>query len=415
MQLLRDDGDFRRLWLAQTISQIGGQITYLALPLTAAISLAATPAEMGILTAMGAVPSLLFGLFAGEVVDRRARRPILISADVARALLLATIPLAWIAGSLSMPLLYLVAFLGGICALFFDIAYQAFVPSLLERRRLVEGNSLLELSRSAAEVIGPTLGGGLVQLLKAPGAIAADACSFLASAVLIARIRVQEPSRSRTTAESTFWLSALAGAREVARSAPMRALALSLAAIGLFNAMIEAVAILYLTRSLGLAPGVLGVVFAIGSIGFIVGAMLPARMVRRLGIGPTLAVSVAVVGVSDLALPLAGSDLRWVLLAVGLGQFFFGLGLTVFRVAQASVRQAIVPDALMGRVGGALNVVGWGIAPLGAVVGGLLGQTIGLWWTLVIGAVLEAATSLVIWRSPLWAMRDVVPNGQTAA
>jgi predicted MFS family arabinose efflux permease len=182
----------------------------------------------------------------------------------------------------------------------------------------------------------------------------------------------------------------------------------SLAAIGLFNAMIEAVVILYLTRSIGLPPGVLGLAFTLGSVGFVAGAMLPARLVYRIGIGPTLAWSIAVVGLSDLAIPLSGHDVRWVALAMGLGQFFFGVGLTVFRVTQMSVRQAIVPDTMLGRVGGSLNVLGWGIAPLGAVVGGLLGQVIGLQWTLIAGALLEAGTALWIWRSPLWTMRDAM-------
>jgi predicted MFS family arabinose efflux permease len=314
-----------------------------------------------------------------------------------------------------MPLLYLVAFVGGACALFFEIAYQAFVPALLERKRLVEGNSLLELSRSAAEVIGPTLGGGLVQLFKAPLAIAIDAGSFVASAILIARIETREPHPALSKTDRPFWQTALTGIRAVGHSVPLRALAISLAAIGLFNALIEAVVILYLTRSIGLEPGILGVVFAIGSIGFVVGAMLPARLIRHFGVGPTLAGAIAVVGLSDLALPLAGQDVRWVALAVGLGQFFFGLGLTVFRVAQISVRQALVPDHLLGRVGGALNVLAWGIAPLGAIIGGLLGQMIGLHATLILGAILEAATALWIWRSPLWAMRGLELSGEAAS
>jgi Na+/melibiose symporter-like transporter len=306
-----------------------------------------------------------------------------------------------------MPLLYLVALLGGACSLFFEIAYQAFVPVVLARQRIVEGNSLLELSRSAAEVIGPTIGGGLIQLLKAPVAIAVDAGSFLASAILIARIQTPEPRPTGAVTGGPFWQSALLGIRVVWQSASLRALAVSLAVIGLGNAVIEAVVILYLTRSIGLAPGVLGVVFAIGSVGFIFGAMLPARLVRRFGVGPTLAGSIVVVGLSDLALPLAGQDVRWVALAVGLGQFYFGLGLTVFRVAQISVRQVLVPDTLLGRVGGALNLLGWGIVPLGALIGGLLGQTIGLRSTLLLGAILEVATALVIWQSPLWTMPNV--------
>ncbi|HEY7036505.1 MAG TPA: MFS transporter [Thermomicrobiales bacterium] len=175
MQLLRDHDDFRRLWMAQTISQLGSQVSFLAIPLTAAVMLGATPTEMGVLSAMGSVPSLLVGLLAGAIVDRRPRRPVLVSSDLVRAVLLGAIPLAWLVGALNMPLLYLVAFLSGACALFFDVAYQSFLPSLIERDRLVEGNSDLELSRSAAQVAGPTLAGGLIQLLKAPLAIAVDA------------------------------------------------------------------------------------------------------------------------------------------------------------------------------------------------------------------------------------------------
>jgi hypothetical protein len=199
------------------------------------------------------------------------------------------------------------------------------------------------------------------------------------------------------------------GLQLVGRNASLRALAVALAAIGLANAVIEAVGILYLVRTIGLAPAVLGTVFAVGSFGFIVGALLPARLVRTFGIGPTMAAAVAVVGLSDLALPLAGYDVWRVALAVGLGQFFFGLGFTVFRVAQISVRQTLVPDGLLGRVGGALHLLGWGIAPLGALIGGVLGQAVGLRETLLLGAVLEALVALLIWRSPLWGMGDVVP------
>lgn len=412
MELLRTHDDFRRLWLAQTISQIGSQVTFLAIPLTAAALLDATPTEMGVLTAMNSVPWLVGGFMAGAVVDRRDRRPILISTDLARAALLSLIPLAWLFGALNMPLLYLVAVLVGACSLFFDVAYQAFLPSLVDRDRLVEGNSSLELSRSAAEVAGPTLAGGLLQLLKGPVAIAIDALSFLASAALVARIRTKEPPRARDATANPFLADALGGLREVGRNPSIRALAFGSASIGLFNAMLEAVWLLYLTRSIGMQPGVIGLVFSAGGIGFVIGALLPGRVARRFGIGPSIALSIVVIGLSDLALPLAGHNLWLVIPAVALGQFCFGLGLTIYRVAQTSLRQSLVPPALIGRVGGTLHTLSAGTVPLGALLGGILGQTIGLRSTLVLAAVLEAATALWILWSPIWSIRtiDMVPG-----
>lgn len=406
MQLLREHDEFRRLWLAQTISQIGSQISYLAVPLTAAVTLEATPFEMGVLTAIGAVPALIVGVFAGAVVDRRARRPVLISADLARAALLGLIPAAWVLGALNLPLLYGVAFLVGLCSLFFDIAYQAFLPTVIERRRLVEGNSGLELSRSAAEVAGPSLAGGLIQLVKAPLALALDALSFVASAVLIARIRTRESLRRDRGERSTFWTDVVVGLHQVGRNPTMRSLAITVMGFGIFNAMIEAVVILYLTRTIAMEPGVLGLVFAAGSGGFVIGALLPGRIVSRFGIGPTMAVAMATIGVSDLALPLVGHDLLLVSVAVALGQFFFGLGMTTFNVTRLTIVQTVVPEGVMGRVAGSLQVLGWGLAPLGAVVGGVLGASLGLRSTLVIAAVLETAVAVWIWWSPLWTIRQ---------
>ncbi|MGH2558224.1 MAG: MFS transporter [Thermomicrobiales bacterium] len=405
MHLLREHEDFRRLWLAQTISQIGGQISFLAVPLTAAVSLDASPAEMGILTAMGSLPALVVGLAAGVIVDRRARRPILISADLARALLLGMIPLSWLLGALTMPLLYVVAFLSGLCGLFFGLAYQSYLPSLVERKRLVEGNSALELSSSAAQVAGPAIAGWLVQLLKAPVAIAVDALSFVASAGLIARIRAKEPPRAVGAIRSTVWSDVAEGIRIVGRTPAIRALAAGDALIGLFNAMLEAVWILYLTRTIGMDPALLGAVFAIGGVGFVAGALLPGRIVGVVGVGPAMAIGIAVIGLSDLALPLAGHNLVVVVIVTAVGQFFFGMGVTLSNVAQTTLRQAIVPNALLGRVGGTLRVLGAATIPLGALLGGVLGQLIGLRPTLVIAALLETAVALWIWRSPLWSLR----------
>ncbi|MGH2535456.1 MAG: MFS transporter [Thermomicrobiales bacterium] len=407
MHLLREHDDFRRLWLAQTISQIGGQISFLAVPLTAAVTLDATPAEMGLLTAMGSLPALVAGLFAGVIVDRRARRPILISADLTRALLLGTIPIAWVTGTLTMPLLYAVAFLTGLCGLFFGLAYHSYLPALVERKRLVEGNSALELGRSAAEIAGPAIAGWLVQLLKAPVAIAVDALSFVASAGLIARIRAKEPPRAGGASRASVWSDVAEGMRIVVRTPTIRALAAGSALVGLFNAMLEAVFILYLTRTIGMSPGLLGLVFAAGSVGFVAGALLPGRIVGIVGVGPAMAIGIAILGLSDLALPLAGHDLVVVAIAVAIGQFFFGMGVTLANVAETTLRQAIVPNALLGRVGGTLQVLSAATIPLGALLGGVLGQVIGLRPTLFLAALLETAVALWVWRSPLWSLRDV--------
>lgn len=407
MDLLREHVDFRRLFIAQTISQIGSQISFLAIPLMAAVTLNATPAEMGLLTAMGSLPALVVGLHAGVFVDRHARRPVLISSDLARALLLGAIPVAWWLGLLSLPLLFGIAFLGGFGALLFDIAYQAYLPSLIDRKRLIEGNSGLELSRSAAEVAGPTIAGLLIQVLKAPLAIAADALSFVVSALLISRIETRESARTSSSATPSIWSQAHAGLRAVVRTPAVRALAVSAAGLGLFNAMIEAVWILYLVGSVGMEPGILGMVFAAGSVGFVVGALLPGPAVARFGVGPTLTISVAIIGLSDLALPLVGQDLIVVAFAVMLGQFCFGMGLTVFNVAQLSLRQALVAESMLGRVGGLMRVAGWGTAPIGALVGGVLGTLVGVRPTLLIAALLETAIAVWIWRSPLWAVKAI--------
>jgi MFS family permease len=404
MRLLRDNADFRRLWLAQTLSKLGSQVTYLALPLTAATVLGASPAQMGLLTAAGSLPAPLLGIVAGTMVDRRPRRPVMVSTDLARALLLALIPLAWLTGSLTLSLVFAVAFLAGACALLFDLAAVAFAPAVLTRRELVEGNSGLELSRSAAEVTGPAVAGLLVQVVRAPLAVAADALSFLASALLIARIRTPEPAHAPS---EPFWRAAVAGIPVVLRDPTIRSLALMAGGLGLFNALIESVVILYLVREVGMPPALLGLVFGVGGLGFVLGALLPTRLVAALGAGRTLVLALAVIGLSDLALPLVGRDLVLVAVAIGAGQFFFGLGLTVLGVVQVSLRQALVPDRLAGRVGGLIRIAGWGAAPVGALIGGVLGQIAGLQPTLVVGAMLEVSVAVWVLRSPLGAIRAI--------
>lgn len=402
--------DFLTLWAGQAVSQIGSQVSFLALPLVAALALDASPLEMGLLTAAGAMPALIVGLHAGAIVDRHRRRPILIGGDLGRAAVLGLVPLAWAAGELSIGLLYAVVLLTGLLGLFFDLAYQAFLPAIVPRERLVEGNAKLELSNTAAQVAGPGLAGGLIQLLTAPVAIALDAASYLVSALFLARIRTPEPAPLRPNRTSRMVAEIREGVGLVFGDARLRSLVGGRGLLELFNAMLEAVFVLYVTRALGLGPAVIGIIFAFGSAGFIVGALLPGRLSARFGLGPAMVGGLALVALSDLIVPLA-SGARWVVVPLlVVAQFCFGLGMTVFNVNQISLRQAIVPGPLRGRAAATVRVVLAGVVPIGALLGGLLGGAIGPRETLVLAALGELAAALWIWRSPLGQVRTL-PTG----
>jgi MFS family permease len=363
----------------------------LALPLTAATFLGASALQMGLLSAAESLPALILGLFAGAWVDRHKRRPVLITADIGRAFVLAIIPLTALLGILRMEILYVVGFLTGGLGLFFNVAYRSYLPGLVGKEHLVEANSRLELSNSVADIIGPGAAGGLMQLIGAPLAIAVDAASFLVSAFSLGKIRTPEPALPPKTEEQNLGGEIKDGLQLVFVEKRLRALAGCIGTLSLFNSIIEAVAILFLTRQVGLSAGWLGVIFAGGSVGFLVGALAASRVTQRIGLGKSLVLGVLVTGASDLLIPLAGG-LHMLALVVGvliLAQFCFGLGLTIFNIGQVSLRQAITPDAMQGRMNATISVITWGIVPLGGLVGGLLGQTLGLSQTLVLAALGE--------------------------
>jgi Na+/melibiose symporter-like transporter len=393
------------LWGAQTVSLLGSHVTMLALPLTAALALEATPAQMGLLGAAGTAPALLLGLLAGLWVDRRPRRPLMIAADLGRAALLLLIPAAALLGALRIELLYVVALLAGALTLLFEVAYRAFLPALLVRERLVDANGKLELSRSAAEIGGPGLAGGLIGVAGAPLEIAADALSFLGSALLLARLRAPEPAPAprehRGLREEIGQ-----GLRAVAGSQPLRALAGAAGVVALFSSLLEAVFVLYLTRELGLAPALVGLLFASGNVGFLAGALLGQRAARRIGVGPAIAGGLLLASLGDLLAPLAGGPPAIVILLLLAAQFLFGCGLTIYNINQVSLRQALTPDDLQGRVNATFSLLLWSGAPIGALIGGALGQAIGLRAALLLAAAGELAAALWLWRSPLRALRE---------
>jgi MFS family permease len=399
--------DFLGLWLSQAISQIGSQVTFLALPLTAVLTVDATPGEMGLLTAMGSLPPLLFGLHAGVAVDRRNRRPLIVMSDVGRACLLGTIPVAWLLGVLTMEWLYVIAFLTGALSLIADLAHQALLPVIVAREQLVDANSKMALTATAAEVGGPTLAGSLVQLFTAPIAIAADALSYLFSALVLSRIRTRETGRGRTLPRGRMWHDIMEGLRLALGEARLRALVGTRVLLNFFNAMLEAVFVLYIIRELGVAVALLGIIFSIGGIGFLVGAVLPARLADRIGVGSSMVLGIATVAFSDLIVPLAaGTPVVVAGMLVG-AQFFFGLGLTLFNVNQASLRQVLVPHEFLGRVGATVRVLAEGMTPLGAILGGFMGSAIGLRETLILAALGELLAAAWLWASPVRRVRDL--------
>src|SRR5918996_3867613 len=297
--------DFMRLWGAQTISQFGTQVTFLALPLAAIVVLDASAFEVAILGGIEWAPWLLFSLPVGAWVDRVLRKPILVLADMGRALVLLSVPLAYAVDALTIWQLYAVGFATGVLTVFFDVAYQSYLPSLVERSQLEEGNSKLEISRSGAQLAGPGFAGVLVDVVTAPVAILADAVSFLASAAWLARIKTEERLEPRDAEEGRLFGEILDGLRFVVRNPYLRPSMIYVALVNFFAMVLSSVLLVYAVRELGLSPATIGIVFAIGNVGFLAGAFLAPRVSARLGIGPTLIASGFVGGVSMYLAPLA--------------------------------------------------------------------------------------------------------------
>jgi MFS family permease len=407
------DREFARLWSAQAVSVFGTQITFLALPLVAVITLDATPFQIGALAALGAAPALLVGLLVGAWVDKRSRRPLMIACDWGRAALIGLVPLAWALDFLSIGLLFAVAFGAGALTLVFDVAYRSYLPALVGRERLVDANSQLELSRSAAEVAGPGTAGLIVQFANAPVALIVDAVTFVLSALSLHGIRLKEDLREVERESGSLFADALTGLAAVWANPVSRALILNAAMISLFNAMFEAVYLLYAVRELGVNAGLIGLISAAGGGGFVAGAMASSRAIQRVGIGRSIIAANVLVALSDLVLPLAGGSIALVVCLLIVGQVSFGLSLTVFNVGQISLRQQTARDGLQGRTHAAFRVVAGVGIPVGALFGGLLGETIGLRSALFIGVAGEAAAVIWLIASPIPSLRKNVDGSAT--
>ena len=395
--------DFRRFWAGESVSLFGDQITLIALPLAGVLALHASAAEMGYLTAAEIAPALVFSLHAGAWLDRYGhRRETMIATVVGRAALLATIPAAYWLGILTLAQLYIVGFLIGTLSVFFFVAYTTLFVSLVPRERYLEANSLLNGSRAFSFVGGPSIGGLLVQALSAPGALIADAVSFLVSAFTLSSIKPVEPPTEEAQSGHVK-----AGLRYLWRSPVIRASLLATATINFFNFVFWALFILYANRTLGVTPGVLGLVLGAASIGGVTGSILAGRISRRFGVGPAFVASCVVFTAPLLLVPYAHGP-YWVILALLFAaEFLSGFGVMILDIVGGSIKTALIPDRLRARVAGAYMVVNYGVRPVGALVGGALGTWIGLRTTLWIGTAAAIAGVLWLLPSPLMRMRDL--------
>lgn len=398
--------DFVKLWLGQTISMLGSRITGNALPLAAVLALDATPVEMGLLTAAQTAPVLVLGLLVGVWVDRVRRRPVLVAADLGRAALLATIPAAALLGRLSMEHLYAVAVSTGVLTLCFDVSYRSYLPSLIRREDLVEGNSKLEVSSSAAEVLGPGLSGILVQLFTAPLAILLDAVSFLFSALSLALIRTPEPRAKQPADGQSVHRDVIEGLRVTLGNGVLRALAGAAATDVFFGSFIGTLYALYAIRDLGMSPALLGIVIATGGAGQLAGAISAGPVTRRFGLGPTLVGLTIAHGLMALLIPLAGGTVVMAASILIASQIVGDLAIAAYSVNEVSLRQSITPDRLLGRVNASTHFVVGGIGPLGALAGGVLGQALDLRPTLAVAAIGIILSCLWLLFSPVRSLRD---------
>jgi len=401
---------FRTLWVGQTLSLFGSQVTFLALPLAAILVLHASAFEMGVLGAVEFAPFLFLTLFAGAWVDRVRRRPVMIAANLARAELIGAVPIAAALGVLSIPFLAVVAFAAGCGAVLFEVAFLAYVPSLVGRDRLTAANTRLFSSASAADVVGPGLAGTLVSLVGAPFALAADALSYLVSAASLIAIRQPEPAPA-VAVRRDLRAEIGEGLRVTFRHPMLRPFAFEAATFNLFSAMLNAVFLLFLTRELGFAPAAVGSIFVVGALGSLAGSMVAGRIAGRIGLGPTLLGSMIAACSVYLVIPFVGGSS--VLTAAVLAGVFAVAGafiaITVIHVM--TIRQTVTPDRLLARMNASYRTLGYGIMPIGALLGGVIGEALGLRATLAVAAAGIAAAPLWVVFSPIPRIRRIEDVG----
>lgn len=389
--------EFRKLWAGQGISLIAHRVMFFALQLTAVVVLDATPFQMGIVIAMQGVPAI-FGLLLGTWSDRHRRLPIIVAADVGRSLLLLAVPIAHVLDILTIEILYIVGFGIGSMRMMFQIAYRSLLPSIVEREELIEANSKLEIATSGSVAIGPAIGGVLVQVVTAPFALIFSSVSFAISAVLFRSMKVDEHPTSDIERHASSGGGIREGLRFFWSNKLLIGLALSTVNVVIFWTVTGTVWTLYFIREIEINPGLLGVIFALGSIGLVFGALITSRYTSKFGVGRLMAVGLLVTAVGAIIAPIISGPMFVIVSVVILAQIAIDGGIVMYNVQTVSLRQAITPDRFQGRVTSILVVLSLVSVPIGGLLGGVLGETIGLRNTLIVGAIgAGAATSWLVY------------------
>jgi len=408
--------DFMKLWVGQTISEFGSVVTRTAVPLVAVLVLGAGPLEMAFLVVSASLAVLLFGFLAGAWVDRVRRRPLLIGADAIRAVVLLSIPVAYVAGALRMEQLYLVMFVQASLGALFDAAYPAYVPSLIGIERVVDGNSKLATSSSLAEIGGPGVAGALVQIVSAPFAILVDAVSYVVSAISLMLIRSPEPARPPRELVTPIRREIVEGLKLVRQHRVLFPIVLRDVIAHISGSFYGVLYTLYLLNELHLTPLLLGVVISAGGVGALVGSLFAGRVIRRLGLGPALIWTAVAASAIGILTPLAQGPILVAALMVFLPQLI-GDGLqTIEGIAEISLIQGLSPDRILGRVNATVEVFSHGIAyPVGALLAAAAAEWIGIRGGIAIGWAGMAVSILLLVRSPLPGVRTAADFAQADA
>ncbi len=400
--------EFKKLWAGQAVSLISSQFMYIAMLVTAVDVLDATPFQMGIVTAMQGVPAL-FGLFIGSWTDRRRRLPIIVGVDLGRAALLLILPIAYLLDVLTIELVYFVAFGIATMGTVFQIAYRSLLPSVVQRDELLEANSKLEIANSGSVAIGSGLGGAIVQFVIAPIAVVFSSSLFLISAVFYSRMKVDEEG----VTASVFSDANSSGGRIreglhfVRTSKSLVGMALSGANLSIFIGMFSAVNVIYFIKHLELELALIGIVFAFGSVGLVSGSIVCSRYTTRIGVGRLMTLGLLLAGLGWLALPLAAGSLLTIIPVLVLGAIALEAGVVIYSVQQVTLRQAMTPVRLQGRMHSIFLVVSRGAVPLGALTGGFLGEEIGVRNTLFVAGFGVGLSALWVLMFGIWRVRTL--------